>query len=428
MSNQVQLPKAAVWQNMSQQAGHTANKSAIGQDNPHADHLPPVPPSGKAWAEFTASSAKSKPYTAHLSKSVQGISRFIEHHAAKGPQKNKALAMLRDFEATKVNCRTSNLTPMMVNENRRNLHLIASQLDNESIPIEKRIGAALALTEGLNVCAEGTTLNILNCASELAEQPQGLAGLVMKTKNELIEQNLLQLVKQQDGRHLSTKLAKDLEIHHVQALKNHVADSWGLPVVEDRYATKAYQDQAGAMAVSLIDKTITPVALANVVADKIGNHLCSLTGYNLNTGMPADQLKTSSLGQMLQAEFGSAIELSECLEFNEDYTEVKLKPQAELSNHVLQAFKQIGLVPQDASIKFLASQPHCSVEQALEQVQHLQGAVTEFRSNTGVALNTSFWFGATLHNDAQKAKEEERDAERQRHRNFHETPAYLNRH
>lgn len=407
MSFHIELSNASVWQQVSRQTGCTG-PGPTATTQAHTPQLPAIPPTGKAWAQFTATPTNSKPYTEHLSQSIQGIRQFIQQHAAAGAQKNAALNSLRDFEATKVNCRPTSLTPLMVNENRRNLHLISSHLGNETISLPKRIGAVLSLAEGLNVCIEGTTLNILSCASDLVEQQHGLAGLVIQTKNDLIDQHLLQLVRQQDSRHLGTKQAKDLEIHHVQALKNHVATDWGLSVTEDRYATREYQDQAGEMAKALLEKTVTPAALAAAVADKIASHLTSLTTHCLSTGMPTEQLKTEPLRQMIQAEFGHAIELEQCLQFNDDYSEVKLRPHSELTQHVMQAFQHIGLIASNLPIAHLANQPPCTVEQALEQIQHLQGRVTEFQANQQLPWNLGFWYGSNQLPDKKRQQEEER--------------------
>jgi hypothetical protein len=400
------LTNTNVWQNLNTQAttaagttdsSHTANQT-------HNHELPGVCPTGQSWNNFTASKTLHQPYVQHLNQSIHGLREFIQQHAANGPQKKKALANVQHFAATKVNCRPAALAPMTVNENRRNLHLIAQQLQNNSIPLEQRVGLALALTEGLDVCNEGITLNIQACASELVNQQKGLAGLIVGIKNQLIDQQLLQLVKHVDSRQLSPATAKALEIHHVQALKNHVANEWGLTVVEDRYATEQYQRQVGPMAQALLEKTITPASLANLVADRLADKLVEFTGSELSTGMPSEQLKTEPLRRMLQAEFGTGIDLQHCLEFGEDYLTVKLQSRDALANQVIQAFKSIGLVPKNASASFLLSEKAVSTQQAIEQTSHLLGAPATRQS----AFVANFWLGQTLQNSAQEKEEEKR--------------------
>jgi len=308
------LPSTNVWQNLNTQAAAAAGAQNAHQTGNH--ELPGVHPSGQSWHAFTSSKNQHQPYVQHLNQSINGLHEFIHKHAASGPQKRKALTNVQNFSTTKINCKPAALTPMMVNENRRNLHLIAQQLKNDAIPLEQRVGLALALTEGLNVCNEGATLNIQSCASELINQQQGLAGIVVGLKNQLIDQQLLQLVKHVDARQLSPAMAEAFEIHHVQALKNHVAGQWGLTAIEDRYATDQYQHH----------------------------------------------------------------------------------------------FKNIGLVPKDASASFILSEKTISTQQAIEQTSHLLGAPPVRQ----MAFNASFWFGHTL-NSSQQEKEDEERKKTQRH-------------
>ncbi|MCE2745282.1 MAG: hypothetical protein LW710_05175 [Burkholderiales bacterium] len=402
------LPSTNVWQNLNTQAA-----AATGAQNAHqtGNHeLPGVHPSGQSWHAFTSSKNQHQPYVQHLNQSINGLHEFIHKHAASGPQKRKALTNVQNFSTTKINCKPAALTPMMVNENRRNLHLIAQQLKNDAIPLEQRVGLALALTEGLNVCNEGATLNIQSCASELINQQQGLAGIVVGLKNQLIDQQLLQLVKHVDARQLSPAMAEAFEIHHVQALKNHVAGQWGLTAIEDRYATDQYQHQVGPMAQALLEKTITPATLANLVADRIANKLVEFTSSELNAGMPSEQLKTEPLRRQLQAEFGTRIDLQHCLQFSEDYLTVTIQSREAIAAHVIDSFKNIGLVPKDASASFILSEKTISTQQAIEQTSHLLGAPPVRQ----MAFNASFWFGHTL-NSSQQEKEDEERKKTQRH-------------
>lgn len=395
----IELSSASLWQHLEKHATSTTT-AALNANDANATQnldLPCVSPAGKPWNEFTSSKTLHQPYVQQLNQSTHALREFIQQHAANSPQKQKALANIQDFAATKVNCRPTALTPLMVNENRRNLHLIAQQLQNNAIPLQQRTGIALALAEGLNVCAEGTTLNILSCASELINQQQGLAGLVIKIKNQSIDQQLLQLVKHIDSRRLNLTQAKALEIHHVQALKNHVASQWGLTAVTDRYATEEYQQQFGPMALALLEKTVTPAALAHLVADQIANKLAEFTLGDLNTGMASEQLKTEPLRRLMQAEFGSSVELQHCLQFNDDYSTVKLASREALASHVIQAFQTIGLLPAKASAHFLLSQQEVPTQQAIEQTSHLaETTVSQHADWSSPAWNASFWLGHTL--------------------------------
>lgn len=396
----VQQLNANTWLRLGQLAANENGQSA----NTGGDPLPSIAPSGNAWAEFKSNPALHTPHIAQLNSSVQGIHKFIAEHAPAGAGRHEALGNLQHYANAKINCPTDNLSALTVNENRRNLHLFAQQLHNPAIPTDQKLAAVLDLTKGLGVCTEGETLNILDSTQQLCNRQQGLAGLLVNTKNKLVEQHLQQLVKHEDALRLPNQLAGDLEIHHVQALKNHVAGQWGLSVQEDRYATSAYQARAGKMASALLAQTITPAVLANHVAEQLEQALISQTAPGLREGMPAALLKTEPLRRAIQAEFGQSIDLEQCLEFNDDYSEVRLKPQQDLALHIVKAFQDIGLVPPHANPKHVLNQPTPKLEQAIEQVGELRGDVAHQRLL--VNCINSFWFGHAATPQESKDKEQ----------------------
>ena len=286
---------AAGWNKLATQASQATHTQAAGTD------LPAIKPGSEAWAAFKQTPESRSAYTAQLNTAVKTIQQFLGQHASTGGQRQQALGNLNDFLHTRVNCHVDKLSPLVINESRRNLNLFAQQLANPNIPTDKKLSCALALAEGLGVCNEGETLNILENTRDLCSQQTGLAGVLTRAKNNLIEQHLQQLVRHEDKPRLNDKLALQLEIHHIQALKNHVAGQWGLEVVEDRYATQAYQNQAGPMAEELLRQTITPAVLANTVAEQIAQTFCNHTHSKLSTGIPTEQLKTEPLRRAIQA-------------------------------------------------------------------------------------------------------------------------------
>lgn len=385
---------------------HALNEQATAKPAQASD-LPAIAPNSPAWSAFKRDAEVRAPYISQLNQSVRGIHQFIEQNAAPGAQRLTALGNLQHLLQAKINCRPGNLSPLMVNENRRNLNLFIQQLNNPAISTEHKLGAALNLAEGLGVCNEGETLNILESTQQLCQQQTGMAGLLANTKNTLIEQHLQQLVKHEDSLHLDPHRAKLYEIHHVQALKNYVAQEWGLAVVEDRYATPGYMRQAGNMAVALLRQTLTPAVLANTVAEKLGQALANHTAESLYTGMPADHLKTEPLRRAIQAEFGSNIELEDCLEFNDDYTEVRLKPQQELALLAMKTFQDMGLVDPHADPKQLLDRTAPHIKHAIRNVCHLRGAVAMDHTPNGQSegILHGFWSGhLSLGNDDRRRK------------------------
>lgn len=386
MSTPVQSLNAALWRSLSEQA--------TPKENPKGD-LPSIAPGTAAWGAFKRDSNARAPYISQLNESLKSIQHFISEQALPGQERQVALGNLQQYLHTRVNCRPSDLSPLTLNENRRNLHLFAQQLNNPAIPIDRKLGIALFLAQGLGVCKEGETLNILEGTQQLCQHQGGLAGLLVSTKNTLVEQHLQQLVKREDKVNLPSKMAAELEIHHIQALKNHVASQWGFTVVEDRYATDNYRAQAGAQAEALLAQTITPALLANTVADMLKQALVSQAASTLTTGMPTEQLKTEPLRRAIQAEFGQNIQLEQCLEFNDDYSEVRLKPDHELALHVMHAFQEIGLISRHANPKHLLNQTQIDFDQAIEKADKLRGPLEQPRGDYS-GFSPSFWLGLVM--------------------------------
>lgn len=387
MSISVVLSSAATWHQLERISSPSAS-SGHGK----ISELPTVQPHGMAWSVFTRNKGLHGAYVSELTNSITSIQNFIKQNAAKGADKTAAISALNDYLQTRVNCKPERLSHLTVNENRRNLHLFAQQLSNPEITPEQKISAALTLGQGMDVCTEGVSLHIQTATRQMLNSQKGFVGMLVNTKDLLIEQHLQALVEREDGKFLSASHAKEMQIHHVQALKNHVANDWGLPVSEDRYAKADYQEQVGRMAQTLLAETITPAVLANTIAENLTQSFVNHTQAELRTGMPSENLKTEPLRQAIQAEFGDNIELDQCLEFNDDYTQVQLKPQSELALMVMESLQEVGLVPKHANASQLLAQKTKTLQHALQDVTSLRGAIAKNPESSG--LIQAFWFGA----------------------------------
>lgn len=403
MSNSVESFNAASWRSFNAEAPPLENVSG---------DLQSVSPGSKAWEQLKSTPSLRAPYLSQINESINTIQRFIAQFAAPGAERQNAIKNLNHFLQTRVNCSASNLTALTINENRRNLNLFAKQLGNPSLEPGKKLTAALDMCQGLGVCNEGETLHIQESTQHLCGLQTGFAGALVMAKNQLISQHLQQLVKYEDAPHLSTKQAKELEIHHVQALKNHVASQWGLCVTEDRYATRGYQQQAGAMASELLRQTITPALLANTVAEQIAQSFNSLAEGDLSAGMPAEQLKTEPLRRAIQAEFGSEVDLQDCLDFNDDYTMVSLKPLPEIALHVMKNCQHIGLVHADADPVHLLNKKTPTIGVSIAKVATLRGIV-EYHS-TPTPFIGNFWVGQIKVGTSSIQTEKDEQAKRER--------------
>ncbi|WP_370261968.1 hypothetical protein [Limnobacter sp.] len=366
----------AGWQTLGDQTVSSSPSSPLGN----------VPSNPAQWQAFAKNQANLRPYLDNLANSLGTIQTFVQHHAIGGPARQTALQNLAHFarQIDKGDPRT--LTPLMLNENRKNLQLFADQLNNPKLSTEQKLGAALQMAQGLGVCKEGEALNILDATQTLSCAQSGFEGTLLQAKNKLLEQHLLAVVKHEA--HLrgqsNSRLGEELEIHRVQALKNHVADQWGLPVIQDRYATLGFQNEVGPIAQAVLAQTLTPAALAGTLQTQIHELLNSLADGNLHEGMPAADLMTEPLRRALQATFGEAIGLEDCLLLSEDYSTIKLAPAQEVQNKLLQAMHKTGVLKAPAHAVHLSGST--SIEQAIHMAQQHRGPKEFTPTSTGSAL------------------------------------------
>lgn len=230
---------------------------------------------------------------AFLEKSVDQAAQASSADPANPALKNllasrkKALRQLKNYLFDKAAPRM--LDPMYLNQTREHLQDIHKQLGNEKIDLESRLGAALELVQGLDVCNEGVALNIQACAKNLNVRTQGhpLAGLYQSAREELINQHLLKAVrtshstpvfaKQNEGdqpigyKESKHPLHQSMEIHDVQALRNALSKELGLQYQHDRYINPHYEKAIGSIAQSQIPQLITTHAVACHVADELLN-------------------------------------------------------------------------------------------------------------------------------------------------------------
>jgi hypothetical protein len=256
----------------------------------------------KAHYESVQNSLKT--IATFLEKSVDQAAR--EYHA--DPQnkalkkvqahRNKALHHVKTYRFEKAAPKMLDL--LYLNQTRQHLEQISQQLGNDSIDPEVRLGAALELTTGLNVCKEGVALNILACAKNLNSKTQGhpLRSMYQAARDELINQHLLTAVRMSHAHPVfsptqTTQLTgyqesnsathQMLEIHEVQALRNALSKDLGLEYLSDRHISPNYEKVMGSIAKTHIPQLVTTHAVASRVADDLLNHV-------QNTGLLTEEV------------------------------------------------------------------------------------------------------------------------------------------
>jgi hypothetical protein len=338
---------ATHWIDLNTLSNPSPSESPSNQSTSHT--LPVLVEHTPLFRDMKSNPKQRAPYIEQLNGSIGAIKQFITEHAQNSPSKTSALKNLELYAVNRINCSGSDLKAITLNNHRSNLNLFVEALQNPSIPLDKKISAATGLAQGLGVCHEGENLNIYEQTAALHSKQTGLSNKILEAKNALIDQNLLQLVRHEAAEFMHPRQAQALEIHQVQALKNHLADQWGLVAMEDKHASATYQQQAGKMAQALLEQTVTPAAVAQLLAQQLRETIVNLR-QGIDTGIDASTLDYDVLKQHMELEFGNNIALADCLDTSDDYSSVTVKTEQELTELVLESFKTLGLIDKNVDI------------------------------------------------------------------------------
>jgi hypothetical protein len=257
--------------------------------------------------------------------------------------------------------------------NRQNLGRFVALLQDASIPMEVRTGAAVELFGSLGTCPEGEGLRIEEQTAKLSHYGKGLSTRYREIKEQLIDQALTQLVGQEYSWQSNYK---QLEIHHVNALKNLHSAEWGVNYREDRYSKGMVQIQCGEMAKTLVDKTVTPNSVSSLLTDQIREVCVGNLGAPdsfAEDGLPTFTYQKGHVDQLdagLKAEFGDSINLNDLLKFSEDYSEITLKSSEAIQHTLLALMQREGVVKADVPTSKLMGEETPSVADALRNMNH----------------------------------------------------------
>lgn len=372
---------------------------------------------GKSWFQVR-SGPEVTAFKTELNQIVDAARGFIKDNAATGAGMEAALKGLDAFESGKINCCAPSRAMVTFGANRQNLARFMALLNDNSIPMDVRCGAAVELFGSLGTCPEGEALRIEEQTAKLGNYGKGLGTRYKETKEQLIDQALTQLVRQEYSWQSNID---ELEIHHVNALKNLHSGEWGLKYREDRYSRSMVQEQCGAMAKTLVDATVTHHKVSRVLAEQIRDVCMGNLGVPdgfADDGGPTfnyQQGKVDLLDSCLKAEFGDSIQLHDLLEFSDDYTEVTLKGSDDIQRTVLEKMQKEGVLKTENPISKWMQEEAPSVSDTLRIMnQQLlsRGLVSPARQHShnlastyGLGLTGVIPAGGT---DTRKKDEEER--------------------
>lgn len=332
---------------------------------PQQESLPPVPNNQADWEHFRNKPAL-KAYRQDLLNLTTQARQFLLNKAQPGKGRQRALDGLQTYENGRIKADSRHLKAITFGLNRTNLRHLCALLENEQIPIEERSSVAIELFGSLGVCGEGEALNIQSAIESLQSRTQGLAAKILQAKNQMIDQHLLALVRHESR---GFNNAKMMEIHHVQGLKNAVADNWGLVAREDRNIKPHFQEGVAPVAHALLAQTVTPQMIADVVADQLHQTLEQNLPNTSKSWMTYNQQTIHTLNDILKVEYGLCINLPDVLETTEDFSQFRLKGPNELRSAVINAMEKLGLT---ASIAPNEVEPVVPLQRRIEALSHLK--------------------------------------------------------
>lgn len=253
-----------------------------------------------------------------------------------------------------------------LNQTRQHLGEIVKVLQDCNVPDADKTPVLEELSSRLDVCREGTALNIMECASQLhlKSQPNKFHAAYQQAREELINTHLLSAVRASHAKNWTadekeevrlgkrfegslskykenkSETFKSVEIHEVQSLRNALSKELGLPYLADRHISLNYEKQVGDIAKKHIPKLITKHAVGLLLAEKILARAEQLIGadqrVDTSDSLGGKRLKTTidlttqdALNTTLKQEFGD--EVGSIFEYDDASASVVLRSADELA-------------------------------------------------------------------------------------------------
>ena len=228
---------------------------------------------------------------------------------------------------------------------------LAKLLQDERIPLVRRINAAVALSPRVQMCAGGLLSDLQETVAELKAACQGIKGIAHQWKIKMLDALILDHVK------ANHNYARSNEIHYVNAYYNALAEEYGLPQRKDLHADELRrnhgisQEQLDHCKKLVSEKLkLKPTQLAMEIADQYRARIeDSLHKEQIAADRISDpdQKKLNTALSALQTEYGEVSQHHFLVPINEDWTEMAYtgaKKPTVLARHFLKELKAQKIV------------------------------------------------------------------------------------
>jgi hypothetical protein len=116
-------------------------------------------------------------------------------------------------------------------------HELDDLLQNEQIPVQKRMNAVAMMAPSLGLCSGGVLTAVQEAVSSLKHATTGVKGAAYRTKIQMMDSLILQHVNEHHRGYPPGN-----EVHFVNAYFNYIAKDMGVPERGDRFTTIAEGD------------------------------------------------------------------------------------------------------------------------------------------------------------------------------------------
>jgi len=212
-------------------------------------------------------------------QAIDSITAFVQAHADQldpplsAQQRNQ---VKEDFDVLKQHLFEGNFfnqstrndhRPEVYGPGKDMLDTLVKLLQDERIPLLKRMNAAVALSPRARMCSGGLLSDLQETVTELKTACQGIKGTAYQWKIKMLEALILEHVA---AHHHYTR---GDEIHYVNAYYNALAEEYGLQQRKDPYADNLQRNQGIsqeqlALCKNQVSKKLKPTQLAMEVADQ----------------------------------------------------------------------------------------------------------------------------------------------------------------
>ncbi len=243
---------------------------------------------------------------------------------------------------------------MMYGPGKEMFHEFDSLLQNDKIPLQKRLNAVTTMAGAMDKCSGGVLTAVQDAISSLKQSTAGIKGAVYRTKVQMMEALISEHVRQfHPGHSISS------EVHFINNYFNHMAPDIGVPERVDPFSYIAKHDISDSQleqCKEMVLRKINPSALTQVMADGYLHQIKAAQQVDVSQPVSGDSLidvfsRSNDLKQaVLNNEFGEVPESNYLIANPETYSYHFARQPTLIAKHFIETLKEEDIVDYDHAI------------------------------------------------------------------------------